>query len=341
MGNYVAANAATKSSDDSRLVTRYDVENSNAVSSSTATIDNEHLRIAIQSLDTLISKVVAEKTMQYQQQQIQHQQLSLSSTSIQNKKEENDDLKVNTSESSAKQVSIVNAELVTAFAASLANVLANQSGQLNSLIDKPPHRQSARRPSAVSSSPLYRCPMENNNCTSSRQQPQTGAGSLSDTLAPSLSSSSKVNYKNLFPRTSTSPSAAAAFDNSMVDVNSLFQENVGGLFGQMLQQTTQATAENRRMSNALIESMTNSVIGNGNNNSNSSNSNSPLDTVRINLPEILDAQDEITLLRLLIKLLSGKVTKLTEEKRRLLSSISYLGEINSEMAMLLERGIQK
>ena len=183
--------------------------------------------------------------------------------------------------------------------------------------------------------------MENNNCTSSRQQPQTGAGSLSDTLAPSLSSSSKVNYKNLFPRTSTSASAAAAFDNSMVDVNSLFQENVGGLFGQMLQQTTQATAENRRMSNALIESMTNSVIGNGNNNSNSSNSNSPLDTVRINLPEILDAQDEITLLRLLIKLLSGKVTKLTEEKRRLLSSISYLGEINSEMAMLLERGIQK
>lgn len=134
------------------------MENSNAVSSSTATIDNEHLRIAIQSLDTLISKVVAEKTIQYQQQQKQHQQLSLSSTSIQNKKEESDDLKVNTSENSTKQVSIVNAELVTALAASLANALANQSGQLNSLIDKPPQRQSARRLSAVSSSPLYRCP---------------------------------------------------------------------------------------------------------------------------------------------------------------------------------------
>src|SRR5690606_2281356 len=46
------------------------------------------------------------------------------------------------------------------------------------------------------------------------------------------------------------------------------------------------------------------------------------DLVRINLPEILDCQDEITILRLLIKLLSAKVQKLTNENQQLLEHIS-------------------
>jgi len=66
-----------------------------------------------------------------------------------------------------------------------------------------------------------------------------------------------------------------------------------------------------------------------------------LDTIRINLPEILDQQDEVTILRLLIKLLANKVSKLSDEKKRLLHSVTVLNDINAEMAAIIERGIQK
>ena len=70
-------------------------------------------------------------------------------------------------------------------------------------------------------------------------------------------------------------------------------------------------------------------------------STSGMDAIRINLPEILDQQDEITILRLLIKLLSNKVNKLNEEKRRLLENVSILSGINAEMAAIIEQGYQK
>lgn len=123
--------------------------------------------------------------------------------------------------------------------------------------------------------------------------------------------SSKINYKNLFPKPSLSSSE--------------FQSLEGH------QQQLQQSLESRRASSAVFEGPIN----------NPGSGNSPLDTIRVNLPEVLDAQDEITLLRLLIKLLSGKVSKLSEERRQLLANVSLLSDINAEMATLIERGIQK
>lgn len=94
-------------------------------------------------------------------------------------------------------------------------------------------------------------------------------------------------------------------------------------------QRLERSADSRRMSAAINQVPSSSGTGNS----------SPLDTIRVNLPEVLDAQDEITLLRLLIKLLSGKVSKLSEEKRQLLASVSVLSDINAEMATIIERGL--
>lgn len=123
------------------------------------------------------------------------------------------------------------------------------------------------------------------------------------------SAACKVNYKNLFPR----PEAETAAADS--------------LFGGML-------------SSYQVQDITNGPLANNQqrrNSSNVANDSSGLDTIRINLPEILDQHDEITILRLLIKLLSTKVTKLSDERRRLLQSITALSDINAEMAAIIER----
>lgn len=124
------------------------------------------------------------------------------------------------------------------------------------------------------------------------------------------SAACKVNYKNLFPRPSEAETAAA-----------------DSLFGGML-------------SSYQVQDITNCPLANNQqrrNSSNVANDSSGLDTIRINLPEILDQHDEITILRLLIKLLSTKVTKLSDERRRLLQSITALSDINAEMAAIIER----
>lgn len=64
------------------------------------------------------------------------------------------------------------------------------------------------------------------------------------------------------------------------------------------------------------------------------------ESIRINLPEILDQNDEITILRLLIKLLSSKVGRLGEEKRQLLEHLNELNDINIQMSYMIEHGFK-
>lgn len=143
--------------------------------------------------------------------------------------------------------------------------------------------------------------------------------------------SSKINYKNLFPK---SPAANRSADQVLGLGGTTVNNNNNN---QQQQQLEQPSIESRRMSLAAFEAAINTASASGTGNG---NNNSPLvDTIRVNLPEVLDAQDEITLLRLLIKLLSGKVSRLGEEKRQLLANVSLLSDINAEMASLIERGL--
>ncbi|XP_075675968.1 uncharacterized protein LOC113789599 [Dermatophagoides pteronyssinus] len=64
-------------------------------------------------------------------------------------------------------------------------------------------------------------------------------------------------------------------------------------------------------------------------------------SISINLPEILDSQDEISVLRLLIKLLSGKVKKLQEENSYLYEQINVIYDINIELCKMLDRKFEK
>lgn len=66
----------------------------------------------------------------------------------------------------------------------------------------------------------------------------------------------------------------------------------------------------------------------------------PEESIRINLPEILDQNDEITILRLLIKLLSSKVGRLSDEKRQLLEHLNELNDINIQMSYMIEHGLK-
>ena len=61
----------------------------------------------------------------------------------------------------------------------------------------------------------------------------------------------------------------------------------------------------------------------------------------INLPEILDENDEINILRHLIQLLSAKVNKLNEEKRQLFQHISTINQINQELVNIIQQRFQK
>ncbi|KAF7493760.1 hypothetical protein SSS_06252 [Sarcoptes scabiei] len=99
-------------------------------------------------------------------------------------------------------------------------------------------------------------------------------------------------------------------------------------------------------SNNLIATKSNLI----NENQNSSNlwnnlilnkNQDPQDTIRINLPEILDEKDEISILRLLIKLLSSKVRKLNDEKDYLFEQITALNEINTELSTIIQRRFEK
>lgn len=86
-------------------------------------------------------------------------------------------------------------------------------------------------------------------------------------------------------------------------------------------------------------SLTNSYLDSSNTLNTSLDCNT--DTIRINLPEVLDNQDEISILRLLIKLLASKVSKLNDDKRRLLQHVSMLNEINNEMSSIIEHNFKK
>ena len=61
----------------------------------------------------------------------------------------------------------------------------------------------------------------------------------------------------------------------------------------------------------------------------------------INLPEILDESDEITILRHLIQLLSVKVNKLNDEKKQLYQHISTINQINHELVNIIQQRVQK
>ena len=136
------------------------------------------------------------------------------------------------------------------------------------------------------------------------------------------SANSKINYKNLFPRPTESPASMDALLGSMLTAYQV-EDSSGHM-------TTTSNNNQRRFSQVVGAAAGMSEFG-----------TSTIDTIRINLPEILDQQDEITILRLLIKLLSSKVTKLSDEKRRLLQNINILNDINVEMASIIERGLQK
>lgn len=106
-----------------------------------------------------------------------------------------------------------------------------------------------------------------------------------------------------------------------------------------------------KANNSLIEHhydqttrRTSLVVNNSNSNHNGGgkfNNLSTQDSIRINLPEILDQQDEISILRLLIKLLSGKVRKLNDENRFLLQQIGVLNDINIELSTILQHKFEK
>ncbi|KAJ6216077.1 hypothetical protein RDWZM_010577 [Blomia tropicalis] len=131
----------------------------------------------------------------------------------------------------------------------------------------------------------------------------------------------KLSYKNLFPR---SDQTMDSLFGGLVKI-----EEINGSLIEQRRRQSQVTLQSPPSTANAADTMAPNTTA------------SSIDSIRINLPEILDQQDEVTILRLLIKLLAQKVNKLNDEKRRLLNNVSILNDINAEMASIIQNNIHK